>query len=118
MEKQLETAPYFFIIDKKYSIGTPKAIAPSDRTIDIPFEDFAKNYDLQCKLKLASAAFVKPSHGSLPKSQKLVESVAFYLAAFCEDHEEQNRRIDYLINNGLVRILFTDDDLKSRIKGK
>ena len=117
---QPENAPYFFLVTEQYTIGTPRVMAASDRTIDVHFKDLAENYDLQCKLHLASAALLKPEWYppiAYPmEGQELVKHAATYLAAFSDDPKEREQRRDYLINNGLVRILVLDDKLLEEVK--
>ena len=118
--KPSTAVPYFFLINGDYVIGTPKGIAQSETAIDIPFHDLANNYDLQVKLHLASAAFIRPVWNpplAYPlRGQKLVEHVAGYLSAFADNHLEQNERRHYLVNNGLVRILVTNDKLRDEVR--
>jgi hypothetical protein len=112
--------PYFFLFNEKYIIGTPIGIGASERTMDIHFHDFARNYELQAKLKLASAALIRPAYRrpiAYPlEGQELVDSAAGYLAAFAQDSQEQSKRRAYLKNDGVVRILLTDDTLRAEIK--
>ena len=117
-----DATPYFFLVTEQYVLGTPRGIPDSDRTIDILFHDLARNYELQTKLNLASAALIRPvwnppiAHPM--KGRQLIEHVAVYLAAFCDDPQQKEQRKDYLINNGLVRILATDDKLKQELMPK
>ena len=100
----------------EYSIGTPKGIAKSDGTIDISFKNFAKNYNLQSELKLASVFFMNHLRFEDEfKRDELYYSVAYYLTASKEDKEELQKR-KYLINNGLLRILVIDDSMLENIK--
>jgi hypothetical protein len=96
-------------------------MAASDKTIDIPFQDLAENYDLQSKLKLASCVFIKPDVGYARFDKPLTEeelhkSVAGFLSAFARDPADQKQRREYLLNNGLVRILLIDDALREEFK--
>jgi len=117
---QTENAPYFFLVTEQYAIGTPRGMAASDRTIDVHFKDLAENYDLQCKLKLLSAVLLKPVWNpplAYPmEGQELVEHAATYLAAFSDNPKERELRRDYLTNNGLVRILVSDDKLLEEVR--
>lgn len=111
---------YYFHIADEYTLGTPDSISDSERTVDVLFHDFAQNYDLQTRLKLASTVFIKPVYGpplAYPmQGQELIESVARYLAVFTEDKKEKKLEIDYLVNNGLVRILALNEELLNGIK--
>lgn len=103
---------HFFLTTRDYVIGTPGGMTSSPRTVDVTFNDLAKNYDLQSKLRLASAALIKPAW--LPplaypmQGQELIEHTATYLASFSDNTVERRERRNYLLNNGLVRILVTD----------
>lgn len=111
---------YFFLITPEYVIGTPAGIAKSEKTVDILFDDFAKDTGLQEKLKLLSVVLAKPD--VLPPlayplvGEELKNGVATYLAAFYGEPEEKTQKRDYLRNNGLVRILVIDDKLRQEIK--
>ncbi len=112
--------PYFFLVTEQYVLGTSEGIAASDRTIDVNFSDLANSYDLQTKLRLASSALIKPEWSpplAYPlQGAELIEGVAGFLAAFTDDPVESRHKRDYLINNGLVRILFTDDGLRQQVE--
>lgn len=117
-----DTTPDYFLITEKYKMGTPKNIPTSDKTMDIPFYDLAKDYDLQTKLGLLTNMLVTPP-GSKPlhyhlNGKNLIESVATYLAFFDNNPREFKQRKEYLSNNGLVRILFNDDDLRKELMPK
>ncbi|MDO8516884.1 MAG: hypothetical protein Q7S33_02055 [Nanoarchaeota archaeon] len=107
--KQNENMPYFFLISNKYTLGTPRGIAISERTIDILFHDLAHNYKLQTKLNLASAML-------FGRGIDLVSHTASYLAAFANNPNEEGQRRDYLVNNGIVRILVKDDILRDEVR--
>jgi hypothetical protein len=110
---------YFFLFSDKYIIGTPSGMNASDRTIDMPFQDLAENYDLQVKLKLVSAVLIHPDMRppvAYPMvGRELHQAVAWYLSSFAGDHVKQQQREDYLLNNGLVRILITDEALRQEV---
>ena len=101
-----ENTPYFFLLSEKCVLGTPRGIHNSDRTIDMSFQDFAKNCDLQTRLKLDST--ISKNQGS--------KAFAMYLSAFASNQVEQEQRREYLINNGLVRILIEDLTLLKEVK--
>ena len=114
-----EKVPYFFLVTEEYALGLPRVIDASDNTWDVKFEDLAKDYDLQEKLKLASAAFIRP-HFRPPicypsVGRELVEHVAGFLAAFTDNAAESKQIRNYLVNNGLVRILVTNPKLKRNL---
>ncbi|MDP2749790.1 MAG: hypothetical protein Q8O89_03085 [Nanoarchaeota archaeon] len=98
--------PHLFIVTNDYVLGTPRGIASCDKTIDMTFLDFAKNYELQTKLKLVTV--ISENQGS--------KAFAGYLSAFASDSVEQQQRRDYLTNNGLVRLLVTNDKLFESIR--
>jgi|GEM_PF-2039479 len=114
--KKEDKTPYFFLVGGKYALGTPRGMGSSERTVDIPFHDLAKSYDLQTKLGLLSTCFIKhlvhPIFAQPLYGQELIEGVAYFLAAFAEDPAEQKERSDYLIKNGLVRILANDGSIE------
>lgn len=115
-----DNTPYFFLVNKDYTIGTSRGMASSDRTIDMHFHDLAENYNLQLKLKLASAVFIKPNvHPPLAYpmyGSELHQAVASFISDFADDCVERQQRKDYLTNNGLVRILVTNDALLEEVK--
>lgn len=114
-----ETMPYFFLVTDEYALGTPKGIISSDRTRDVPFNEFARNYELQERLRLLSTVFLKPNWNSPlaypSEGNVLLNDVACYLAAFAEDSKESKLRKKYLTSNGLVRILVIDDKLRKEL---
>lgn len=118
-EKQKEI-PYFFLIGEDRTIGTPLGIASSDRTIDVQFQDLAENYDLQCKLNLGSAVFLKPAWspplGRALRGEELYSHVAGFMSSFSDNPAVREQRRDYLINNGLVRVLVTDAKQLEEVK--
>jgi hypothetical protein len=115
-----ESKPAFFLVTERYALGTAEGISNSDRTIDVGFHDLARNYNLQSKLNLLSAVLLRPAWNtplSLPmEGRELVEHAATYLGSFTDDREEKEQRINYLVKNGLVRILVTDPDLLEEVK--
>ncbi len=117
---QNDNTPFFFLVTEQYALGTPRGMAASERTIDMPFHDLTKNYDLQAKLKLASIAFIKPAWNppfAYPmEGQELITHTAVYLASFTDDSQEKEQRMNYLVNNGLIRILITDDSLQEEVR--
>jgi len=124
MKKQTtkNTIPDYFLITEKYKIGTPKSIPASDKTIDILFYNLAKDFDLQTKLRLSTKILVTPP-GNQPlkyhlKGKNLIESVAVYLSSFQNNPHEYKQRKEYLSNNGLVRILLDDDNLRKELISK
>lgn len=120
MNQTSQDAHYFFLINGHCVIGTPGNMTASDRTFDLPFHDLANNYGLQSRMGLASAALLKPVLNpplAYPMAgQKLIEHAAAYLAAFTKDTVEEEKRMNYLVNNGLVRILITDRELLKEVK--
>jgi hypothetical protein len=116
-----ENAPYFFLTDEQYVLGTPKSIANLGDSIDVHFKDFAKNYPLQHKLNLASQAFIRPryNHPLVTDSvneQELLQQTAHFYAAFSNDPKEIKLKNDYLLDNGVIRILFLDNKLHEECK--
>jgi len=123
MDKQTKenTTPYFFLINEKYIIGTPRSMSASDQTMDVKFNDFATDWDLQKKLNLGSYLMESLWVGSCAhpfNEKKLIDGVAVYLAAFAANPEEEQQRRDYLMKNGLIRILIQDDKLKEELMSK
>ncbi len=116
-----ENVPYFFLVDhERYAIGTSKGIASSEKSIDISLESLANNYELQVKLNLLSAVLLKPAWNppiTYPmEGEELLKHTAFYLSSFTSDQKEQDRRNNYLLNDGHIRILITDDKLLEEVK--
>ena len=87
--------------------------------MDIPFKELVNNYDLQMKLHLASAVFLKPAWNpplAYPLAGKeLIEAAAIYLSAFSDDKLEKKEKEHYLKNNGLIRVLINDDKLRDKL---
>jgi hypothetical protein len=107
----------FFLVTEKYIIGTPDIRTPSDELKDIPFHEFAQNYELQRKLGLQSTAFIRPPTLNKPKlySQEKpdpIENVASFLAAACIDPLQRRERENYFKNDGLIRIIVLDEKLQ------
>lgn len=118
MVKQVSSdIPYFLLVTDEFVLGTPRGLEQSSRTIDILFDDLAKNYNLQTRLKLLSAALIRPDAGwATPLvGEELRQGVAGYLAAFTNDPAEVPSRRAYLLNNGLVRILVVNDAFREEI---
>jgi hypothetical protein len=104
-------SPSFFLITEDYVIGTPRVIGLSDRTLDIKFDEFASNHDLQTRLHLLSACLDF-------NRTNLKELVACYLSSFNNNQTEMELNENYLLNNGVVRILITNTKLKESIAEK
>ncbi len=96
-------AIYFFMVAQEYTIGTPDGIGDSHRTIDTSFENFVQDAALREKLRIPGI------------SSDCYRFLAVYLASFCKNPEESERRKNYLLNNGLLRILITDPKLMERV---
>lgn len=111
--------PYFFLVTEQYAIGTSGGIEKSERTIDVSFDEFAQNIGLQKKLHLGSTVLAEPVWNpplAYPlRGDELKKGVATYMAAFSDNPQERKRRENYLMNNGLIRILVTDDELRKEI---
>lgn len=114
--------PSFLHISDKYVLGTPQGIAQSSKTFDMPFYDFAKDADLQEKLGLLSYVLKKPVFPpplSRPLyGQELHSGVAGFIAAFSEEETVRQQRREYMMNNGLVRILVADRQLREELKDR
>ena len=48
--------------------------------------------------------------------QELIENVAVYLASFTNNAQEADQKRDYLVNNGLIRMLLIDDALREEVR--
>lgn len=112
--------PLFLLVEDDYIIGTPGGVRRSSRTIDVCFNDLAENYDLQSKLNLASKAFIRPvwnpPTAEPSRGEELLRGVATYLASFDSDSDERKRKRDYLVNNGMLRILITTRTLLKEVR--
>jgi hypothetical protein len=111
---------YFYLNTDNFLITTPKGCSISKRIIDVPFHEFAQNYDIQDALNLLSTVLMKP-HVNPPLAypsvgMELIEGVAGYLCAFSTDKKTEKSRREYLVNNGIVRILITDYDLYLKVR--
>ena len=109
----------YFLVEEKYVLGVPESITSTERTIDILFNDFARNTEMQKKLKLLSSVFAEP-YVSYPLSMPLApeeirSGVAGFLSAFIGDQEKRKRGREYLMNNGILRILIEDDRLREEV---
>jgi len=115
---QTDNTPLYFRVTKDYVIGTPGGIDRSDRTLDMPFNELAENYDLQEKLNLSSRVFIKPFvQCATPRTgMELCERVASYISSFTEDSIDGKQERDYLVNNGTIRILIIDDALRNEFR--
>ncbi len=122
-----DTTPYFFLVWEKYTIGTPRGISASERVIDISFNDLIDDYNLQNKLGLLGAALLKPAfplineafgvgvgNGGVREKEKRIDMNACYLSSF--NKENYDGSMQYLKDNGLIRILITDDKLKQELQ--
>jgi len=118
MEQELEKRPsIIFFANGEYILGSPNSLTCSERTVDIPFHDLAKSYEVQEAIGLLSRVFIKPSSQLVKPlyGQKLIEGVASFISAFSENEQEMEVNRDYLINNGTVRIIVTDKKLKNKL---
>jgi len=106
---------YFIYVCKEYSLCTTE-IDASENTIDINFNEFAKDYELFNILHLISLA-----KSQRIKGQELFRHTAYYLAAFsgkCDDvkiKKEHDQKVAYMLNNGIIRILPTNFELKQKL---
>lgn len=93
------------LIQDHADILTPECCAQSERTQDINFFDLCANYDLQVKLNLATAVFLKPAYSwqEKTKPEDMPKKVAGYLAQFST---EPNRVSEFLMTNPVLRILW------------
>lgn len=115
--------PYFFLVTDKYIIGTSKGMESSERTIDISFKKFVDNNVLQEKLHLLSCVlanpsvtYAKPPYTKPLSLKRLRQGVVDYLNSFSENFAESEQKRKYLMKNGLIRVLITDDILREDIK--
>jgi len=100
----------YILITKNYILATPDCFADSDRTQKIGFYELANDYELQCRLKLASCVLIKPlvRYADPLVGDELIRGVASYLSAFKNKIEDQNNVFNYLINNGELKILWVN----------
>ena len=98
---------YLLILDD-YILGTPDCINQSDRTQDISAQALAQDYDLQSKMRLASAVFIRPdvSYAQPAAPNELLNKMAAFLADFKTDKAAQDEVRDYLMGDGMLRILW------------
>jgi hypothetical protein len=111
-----ETKLFFIFVCKEYVLCTTEIDSCED-TIDINFEEFSSNYELLTILHLCTA-LLRPTwqwQSSLG-GERLLECTAYYLAAFDNDKESHNKKRDYMLNNGIIRILPTSDEIKKKLK--
>jgi len=120
-ESHQRDMPLVFLITDTYTIGTPIGIHSSPRTRDMRFFEFSHNYQLQKMLCLPSRYFIEPTKGYREVwsgrdqplvGRELAEAVAYFLAEFTQDPIKKEQAVTYLKDNGLVRILVTDDTLR------
>ncbi len=116
----LKPPRYFLINDVHgYAIGTTEGFSSSERTLDIPFNDFAQDYRLQEALCLMSTVLMKPAVHPLIASplegRDLEQGVAGYLSAFKSNAQEGAAAKRYLLDNGTLRIHFRDEELRDVI---
>lgn len=93
------------LIQNHADILTPDSCYKSNRTQDISFFDLCADYELQVKLNLATAVFLKPTYVWQEKT-KLVDmpkKVAIFLAQFSTTPEKVH---DFLMKNPTIRILW------------
>lgn len=93
--------PLFFYIRDDLAIGTPDGIAESERTIDTTIRDLSTDLQLQTELGLISASLDRMRRSP----EQLEELTAFMLASFHTDPVGQAERLDYLLNQGAIRIV-------------
>jgi hypothetical protein len=120
-QETIENIPaFYFLSEQNYKLGTPGSISKSDRTIDIPFHDLAKSYDIQDKLGLLTKVYIKPFVHKVfvePLSDsEIIDSTASFLSAFEENLEIRKQKRDYLVNNRLIRILVKSPELYDELK--
>lgn len=99
----------FFLIAEKAILATPDSIAKSEKTVDMTAEQLANDYDTQVKAQMASAVFINSDSWfpAEPKSRaERLRLMASYLAAFKNAASEREEVLDYIANNGMVRILW------------
>ncbi len=114
--------PYYFLVTQDYVIGTPRGIQTSPRVMDIPFNEFAEDIELQDKLHLLSTAlarpWVHPPIASPMHGEELRHGVAIYLSSFTRSRSALQRNRDYLLGNGTVRILLLSDKLRQELSDR
>ncbi|MDA3855607.1 MAG: hypothetical protein PF569_05075 [Candidatus Woesearchaeota archaeon] len=111
--------PYFFLTSNNdYVIGTPRSVAQSDKTFELKFSNFARNYNLQNSLELLSPVSIKSqmkSNHSL-MIRDLEEEVASYIITHINDKKKQITSRDYLLNNGILRIFVSNNELRDKVR--
>ena len=112
MEKT-QKVPNFYLITPEYAIGIPDSIEESARTIDLRFNDLADNHEVQTALRLLSSIFLEGKRNPYSKEERRNYTAA-YLSAFNSGSEINGK--PYLMNNGLLRILITDEEMLAQIK--
>ena len=95
----------YYTVKQKYLISDLDFCAPSERTIDIPFNTLATNEELLDKLNLVSNFTDKPDGAKW---------FASYLAAM--DSPKSSELYNKLLTNPMIRLLLIDDELLKSIK--
>lgn len=114
-----EIIPYFFLTPNDgYVIGTPKCIAQTDKTFEVNFNDFARNYSLQEKLGLKSLVSkdLLTLYSNPLEERKFQEKIANYLSECATNEIGKNLSKRYLLRNGLIRIIITNNELKEKVR--
>jgi len=98
----------YILIRDDVDMGTPDVFAESSRTQDITAEELAQDYNLQKKLRLLTQVCIVPEApwaDPTPPSERR-KMLASYLSAFKSDKKEEKAVYDYLMNNGVIRIVW------------
>jgi hypothetical protein len=115
-----DETPYLFLVEDGVALGTSRALAYSDNTLDIPFHELARNHDLQAAMGLMISG-PKTSYGRPVKmGRRFIDRAARYLSTIKPGvgHKESERNRRYLANNGMVRVLIEDTALIEDLREK
>jgi len=107
-----DNSQYYFYNPGNYMISSSSAMDISELVFEISFDKFALDGFLQTKFNLESVKYLKKFEH---KGEKWIkESTADYLSNLIPHKTEEKR--EYLLNNGDLRILVLNEDLKMEIK--
>jgi hypothetical protein len=107
--------PYFLICRPQYILGTSKGIGKSEATREYYLDEFARDANIQLRLKLHTVALVAPAVFRGESEEPIQIAVAEYLAKFAAP-DQRATTMKYLVGTGLIRLLIIDEKLRKQIE--
>jgi hypothetical protein len=105
---------YFFISERKFTIGGVNSMSKTDRVIELDFFQLANDCSL---LSLLHLYYMNGNYGAFYTYETRAEWFAGYISSLTRT-EKSDERLNYLESNPRIRIVIQDDSIFTKYQEK